>query len=759
MCVRAGRAIPAMLVFMRDPLRNVPVRYKLALTFAGVCLLAFGVGGYLVSRSAMEALEGEILARLEFQSEGYATALESDLRALGQRARDFASDGFIRGEFEKRTREEDPAIRTLIEAGLREHLLRNKLPLVDAFTNLAVTPLGGSGAFLAVPDDARWPERLPARAFGDGDWFSGMIDDAGPVPTVVISTPIYSRVEGDRLGSLLVKVHPGAWIADALGAMRVGAEAPQLRPRLTLLDSAGRALRIPDFFHEGRPLTDDLMATSLRVADDAASEATAQPNARGTFSRRLSIDVNGWTLDTEVHAQAALEAVTGLQARVLFVGGALTLLACGFLLFPMRFLARPLAQLQEAACQIQEGDFSARVPVESTDELGALSRSFNLMAEAVEERAEELQSAAAALELRKDELRKERDRLNAVIHSMRDGLLVLDADGHPEAWNEAAKPLLAIAQEDGFELQPHRICRAAHGGGREPDNGGVNPCHKCLFEPAAAPRSCLVEVGPNVFEIHSTRLASEPDGRSGRVLVSRDVTHRVAEDEQEIHQERLAALGEVAAVVAHELNNPLAAIQMFSQMIGAQVDEDSLIREDLAVIDRNTRTCTQTIRDLLDYATGASPEVGTIDVHETLTDVARFLRAFRERKEIALALELEAEDPYIVGDEVQIRQVFVNLIMNALQAVERDGGSVGIRTHVDDKHLIVDVRDDGSGIPEESADAIFKPFFTTKPRGSGTGLGLPTARRITEIQGGGLELIDRRPGRTTFRVRFLRGYA
>ena len=206
--------------------------------------------------------------------------------------------------------------------------------------------------------------------------------------------------------------------------------------------------------------------------------------------------------------------------------------------------------------------------------------------------------------------------------------------------------------------------------------------------------------------------------------------------------------------MAHELNNPLAAIRMFSQMIGERLSPDSPLREDVSVIERNTETCSRTIRELLDYATGATPEVRQVDIHSCLRDVSSFLRAFRERKETELVLDLAAEDPVVLGDEVQLRQVFVNLIMNALQAVGE--GTVSVTTGLENGHMIVDVKDTGPGVDPAIESAIFRPFYTTKPRGSGTGLGLSTARRITEIQGGGLELLDGRPGSTTFRVRLLR---
>ncbi|MAF66978.1 MAG: hypothetical protein CMJ84_15145 [Planctomycetes bacterium] len=749
---------------MRDPLRNVSVRYKLVITFLGVCFLAFGVGGFLVSTSARESLEREILTLLRFQSQFYATVLEGDLRALGLRAHDFASDGYIRTRFVQIQDEPDPLALAAQEEALRRHLRENKLSLEPAFLNLALAEPAGGRVFLADEQDARWTALLPPAAFGDEDWSSGLVagDGVGVEPSVVLATPL-SSLAGDRqVGTLLVRVDCGAWIADALGAIQAGDELRGANLSLSLIDRAGHTLKIPRELLAGRGLAAGSAAgetgIGLAVAGPGREREGPPVPTRDTLARSFPISFNGWALETSLETTEALSAVSGLQARFLLTGVILAFAACLILLFPMRFLVRPISDLRDATVHIGDGDFSVRVPVESSDEIGALSLSFNRMAQAVEERAQWLKATAESLVQRKNELLKERDRLNAVILSMRDGLMVLDADGRPDVWNAAAEPLRVAVEEGGLQLASHHSCQRtseAFDGGEGERSGTEHPCLKCLFEPAAPPRSCLLDVGPFVYEIHSTRLSSEPDGRAGRVLVARDVTDRAQQDEREIHQERLAVLGEVAAVMAHELNNPLAAINMFTQMAVSKLPEGSPLLEDLTVIERNTQTCTRTIRELLDYATGATPEVGPVDVHENLREVASFLRAFRERKDIELEMDLAAEDPMVIGDEVQLRQVFVNLILNALQAVGE--GTVSVRTRLDGTHLAVEVRDDGPGIPPAAAEEVFRPFYTTKPRGSGTGLGLSTARRITEIQGGGIELVESRPGRTVFLVRLLRG--
>ena len=161
---------------------------------------------------------------------------------------------------------------------------------------------------------------------------------------------------------------------------------------------------------------------------------------------------------------------------------------------------------------------------------------------------------------------------------------------------------------------------------------------------------------------------------AGRVLVSRDLSDRITQDEQQIHQERLVVLGEVAAVMAHELNNPLAAINMYNQMTIAEVETESDIAENSQVIARNVQTCKRTIRELLDYATDATPEIGSVDIGATLEDASIFLRPIRERSSVKLSMDVPEGLPGVTGDEVQIRQVFVNLIVNAIQAFGPGGG-------------------------------------------------------------------------------------
>lgn len=739
---------------LRDPLHWVPVRYKLALMFLSVCLLAFGVGGTLVSRSAEGALEGEILRRMEFQSRAYATALDGHLKMLVSRSEDFASDGYIRDHAAKLQTGVTASEAERLRTELLRHLSINKLPLVEAFTDLSILALDGR-VLLAVherPDPAEARQLASVVTSGvtsTSEWLPARTADE--LPRMAITTPLFDRGDGTPIGALVAWVHPGVWIVGALRTNGLGEETTEGQVDLLLVDRVGTRLAVHSSLTEssgplgGSELVRSGFGISLAPAEDSTDSRSARGADRHLFSRSFEVATNGWSVRVDRRAESLMTAVSGLQSRFLGVGMILALCASLLLFFPMRFLARPLLQLASAARRIQSGDFAARVEVNTTDEIGVLGESFNAMAQAIDERTERLEESAAELRHGQRELRAERDRLNAVIASMRDGLVVLDAAGRPVLWNKAAGPLLGQLKVGALRMKSHHAC--------DRQAADEEQCVRCLLDVRADPQSCVMEIDGGVYEVHSTRLSQEDGGRAGRVLVSRDLTDRIAQDERQIHQERLAVLGEVAAVVAHELNNPLAAISMYNQMLATDVANDSEMTESVDVIQRNVETCKRTIRELLDYATDVTPEIAPVAIADVLEDVSTFLRPLRERSGVELALHAPDEPIMVSGDETQIRQIFVNLVVNAIQAMGPDGGRIDVHAKLEGEHAVVDVTDNAGGIPLSARDGIFRPFFTTKKRGEGTGLGLSTSRRIAEMYGGGLELVSTGETGTTFRVR------
>ncbi len=702
---------------MRDPLFWVPVKYKLPLTFAALCLIALGAGGYLVAITAEQALEDQILARLDDLSAITTVVVDRHLELLGRRVEDFASDGLIRAELAHlvANRAADlPKEMESTRAVLVRHLVANKLPLVDVFVDASLLDRQGEPLLQVYSHEPPPSASRETAAL----WFGPLQAPSGdhPYPTFLLSTPVKS-LEGDRqIGFLQILVRADVWAS----SLRRGGLPSRSSSRIWLEDAAG--------------------STSLLLSKVSGAQVDVAPQGSGTIDFVTTIARSGWRLQLTVDRDVVMEPIRNLLSRFLLVAGVLLLLIMAIWFFPSRFLLKPLAVLQDAARRIAEGDFSVRVLIDSRDEVGDLSRSFNIMAQAVEERTAKLEEAAAVLKRRERDIRFERDRLNAVIGSMHDGLFILDLKGQITLSNAAAEPLVSALKRDGERL----VCSFGAGEG--------GSCLGFLADLDKPPQSCLVNLGARAYEIHATTLAAADGQVVGRVCVSRDISERIARAEQQAHQERMSVLGEIAAGVAHEVNNPLAAITMFSQMLETELEPESSFREHAEVIRRNAESCKRTIRGLLDLATARGAEIAAFDIHDLLHDVRRFLSPLYERLPVEFGLEAGAKNSIVVGDELQLRQVVVNLVMNAIQASDGRAVNVSVMTEDSGDSIAILVSDTGPGIPDEARDRIFEPFFTTKPRGAGTGLGLSTSMRIVETHGGTLKLVASEPGRTVFRV-------
>jgi len=704
---------------MRDPLGWIPIRYKLPLTFVFFCLLAFGLGGYAVTSTVRDSFGDRIRILLDERADSLNRIVGQSLNLIGRRTQDFASDGHIRMQLERLT-SIDATRSTDDLATAREdlvrHLQENKLPLVVGFEGASLLDADGT----PVVSTASWAAtQVPFDR--DSLWFGPLRDghDRISFPSFIVSTPVTSIRGGQRLGYIQIVVRADRW-------------ARTLGPELELPGELGFTARL----HEPGGFSFPL------VSPESATRGRPEDSASILYDR--VVEPTGWQLRLAVDASALSGPVDTLLRKLYLLGLALVVLTLSMLLFPQQFLLKPLAALQDAARRIAAGDFSARVEHRSRDEVGDLAGAFNLMAGAVQERTRSLQQTAEVLERREEDIRFERDRLNTVIRSMEDGLFILGANGRITLSNAAARPVLD-AMSKSVSGQSNNRC------GKHEE--GVDNCLECIADFDGGAHSCVVTVNGRVFEINGTALPGPREAIVGKVFVSRDVTARVRRAEQQAHQERLTVLGEIAAVMAHELNNPLAAISMFSQMLLKGLDVGSGPHSHAEVIFRNTVSCKATIRALLDMAATPSTEFDEFDIHSLVTDVVQLLEPVAQRSGVAIRFGSRAPNSDAFGDELQLRQVVVNLVMNAIQALtgERDG-KVVIETEDRGDEIAVVVRDNGPGIPTDIQQSIFEPFFTTKPPRAGTGLGLPTSRRIAETQGGRLALRRGRPGRTEFEV-------
>jgi signal transduction histidine kinase len=202
---------------------------------------------------------------------------------------------------------------------------------------------------------------------------------------------------------------------------------------------------------------------------------------------------------------------------------------------------------------------------------------------------------------------------------------------------------------------------------------------------------------------------------------------------------RLAALGELAASIAHEIKNPLISIQGFARRIGQSQDRQKLDTY-AKFIEKEAERLSTVLMKLLDFSRMTEPNREPLDVNRLVDDTILFLEHHLTRfRNIDLKVEKDETLPTIYGDKVHIQQALVNLVMNAAQAMP-EGGPLVVKTgRRDDAYAFIAVADQGTGIREEDMAKIFESFFTTKAKGEGTGLGLSLVKKLIEANGGKVE--------------------
>ena len=260
----------------------------------------------------------------------------------------------------------------------------------------------------------------------------------------------------------------------------------------------------------------------------------------------------------------------------------------------------------------------------------------------------------------------------------------------------------------------------------------------------------------SAFNRMTDQLAARERELSGqvRVLERAGIDLRSAQ-EQVVRGERLAMVGRLAAGIAHEVGNPLAAIVGLAEVMHDGGLDESETREFAERIGREAQRIHRTVRQLLDYARAspasddhASPDIRA-DVRDAVEQVRSLLQPQKSMRDVALTLDIEDGLAPVTVSGDRLVQVVLNLALNAADALRSSGrarGCITVRARSGDGVVVIDVEDDGPGIPEDLRERIFEPFFTTKPAGEGTGLGLPTSAAIVEQAGGSVRACERADG-------------
>lgn len=339
------------------------------------------------------------------------------------------------------------------------------------------------------------------------------------------------------------------------------------------------------------------------------------------------------------------------------------------------------------------------------------------------------------IQRRNEVLEETRDFLTRIIESTADGIVVRDAQGRVASWNPAAE---AIFGWTSAEMQGRTVERlVVQAGESDPALPRIDAAlreGRTLRNLEASGRR--KDGSPVTFALTVAPLTDAAGVFTGTTGIVRDITALKQLERQYLERERLAAVGELAAMVAHEVRNPLAGIRGGCEILleGYSAGDP---RYDIGVeiihqVDRLTRT----VHDLLTFARPRAVDRVPTDLHALIDRILQNLRDDPANAAIEVVRDFTDDLPVVQVDGRQMEQVFLNLVLNAIQAVKHQG-RVTIRTAAAGREFVVSIADTGPGIPEGARDHIFQPFFTT--RSQGTGLGLAIVKKIVEAHGGRID--------------------
>ena len=338
-----------------------------------------------------------------------------------------------------------------------------------------------------------------------------------------------------------------------------------------------------------------------------------------------------------------------------------------------------------------------------------------------------------------------------IVESINVGILAVDLEEHIESWNAQMEVMYALPRVEALGQQlsgvfPPDFIEEFH---RVRNTPGVHNLYKFRIETRTGEvRIANIAIAP---------LVSRNFEMVGRIILVDDITDRIDLESQLAQSEKLSSIGLLAAGVAHEVNTPLAVISSYAQMLSKQVRGDARLAPLLEKITQQTFRASEIVNGLLNFSRTSGAEFRAIDLNAIIRDTLTLLEHQLKTSNVQLELSLDAQLPNILGNPGKLQQVFLNLFLNAKDAMS-GGGTLRVSTLVNG-HVGVSIGDTGSGISPEHVQRIYDPFFTTKtaPREGerrGTGLGLSVTYGIIQEHAGKIHVESEIGSGTTFLLEF-----
>lgn len=393
-----------------------------------------------------------------------------------------------------------------------------------------------------------------------------------------------------------------------------------------------------------------------------------------------------------------------------------------------KMIINPIMEIYDGVNFFKNGIFDHRIPVKKNDEIGELARMFNEMADTVDQSYVNLESI---VKVRSDELMQQKGLSDAIVSSVKSGIMVLNPDGYIQKINPAGARILNLDVE---EMSGKKLTDIY------PESGPM-----LVFDNEVAQEVELTLSGGNRVPIGYTNspLPAKFKDKKEIIVVFKDLTEIKQLQAELRRKQRFEAMGKVIAGVAHEIRNPLFGISSSAQILEREISSEKyqgLFRAMLKEVARLNNI----VNELLFYSRESKLEIADIDIDEFVRQFQHYIKS--KKDDIVLNLDTKPHT-MVEADHEKLAQVFLNIINNAIDAGCK---TIDIASRRSDDRAYITVKNDGAAISQKDVERIFDPFFTTKKEG--TGLGLAICKKIIEDHGGEVEIFSSEREGTVFTI-------
>lgn len=362
-----------------------------------------------------------------------------------------------------------------------------------------------------------------------------------------------------------------------------------------------------------------------------------------------------------------------------------------------------------------------------------------------------LEKDVALLSMPQDKLQSSKQHLRKLLDESNDAVFICDSKGALIDVNRGGCDLLGYTKND---LLNQSISSLIPAGERREFSRALSAN---IAEGGSHFETKLVRADGQIIDTDISPKVIDSEKGITKIIV-RDITELKKTREQLQQSQILASLGSITAGIAHEVNNPLGSILLYSELL-MKSDDTSQNKKDLKIIHSEAKRAARILTGLLTYGKSVEPQMQRLNLHKIIRNVLKMRRYSVSIQNTVIFTHLLDGPLYITGSPTQLTQVFMNIMLNAEEALkEKNGGSIIVTSQVENDWAILSISDDGCGIAKEHLKQVFHPLFTTKQRGEGTGLGLSTCSSIITAHKGLIHAENNKMGGATFIVELpLRG--